>query len=107
MIEQTEQEFAQKVREFLIDVYGEENVHMEYYLGRSERLCDFFVRGPLTKFAIEVENNWEAVYGGAGQAIQYAQEIDAVPVIVVPKGCVEEPERTLIDRYVSIVELDL
>lgn len=44
-------------------------------------------------YAIEVENDWEAVMKGVGQALLYAGHFDrGIPVVAFPEGHVEQPE---------------
>lgn len=85
--------------------YGERNVESQRYLDRTGKFPDFWVTTPLVDLAIEVENDWPAaLYEGVGQAMFYAAHSpDAVPVVVVPPGHVEEPDATMIRTQLPVV----
>lgn len=89
-----EEEFVNKIVSDLIEIYGEDEVQQEVVLPATQRRIDIVVNpsNHPAKFAIEVENNFEAVFSGIGQAEIYAAEIDATPLIMIPEGHVEYPE---------------
>lgn len=73
--------FADYVEEYLVDEYGRDAVTREAYLyvrreGARDYVgfVDFLVDGPLTTWAIEVENDADRkhVRQGVGQAVEYA-----------------------------------
>lgn len=108
MAHETEKSYADRIEEWLVDTYGRDNVHRDYYLSRTVRYVDFYVNGPLTDFAIEVENDFEAVFKGIGQSLLYAGDIgSATPLIIIPPGHFEEPERTILNNHVTIKELEI
>ena len=89
-----EKEFASRVVSDLIEFYSEDEVYEEVVLPATQRRVDIVVnpKNHDIKFAIEVENDFEAVFGGIGQAEIYAAELNATPLIIVPEGHVEYPE---------------
>lgn len=89
-----EGKFAAAIVEDLEDAYGAENVRREVVLPVTERRVDILVETPSAApdLAIEVENDFESVPGAVGQAIQYAEQTGARPVVFVPEGHVEIPE---------------
>lgn len=100
--------FRDRIVAYLQDHYGEENVEENKYLPEPYRFCDIWVEGPLVDYAIEVENDFDAAIKGVGQALIYAaEEENAVPIVVVPPGHVEEPEVSSLRRVVRVVELDV
>lgn len=103
-----ERPFHQRVVEYFIEEYGAENVETDKYLGEAYRYADVWVEGPLVEFAVEIENDFEAVFKGIGQAELYAAHGSAntVPVVVVPPDHTDEPDVTMLrERGHHIVEL--
>jgi hypothetical protein len=98
--------FSEKVRAELVAHFGKDNITEQKYLPETYRFADFYVEGKFMNYAIEVENDFEAVLKGIGQVLIYANELDAVPVIVIPEGHIEEPEATILNRYVEIIEIE-
>lgn len=106
MTHETEATFSDKVKEQLIEYFGEENVEENVYLAESGRYADFIVDTPFFWFAIEVENDWESAIKGVGQAELYASHYkDAIPVVVVPEGHIDNPEYALLRERVLIIEM--
>lgn len=73
----------------------------------SRRVVDVLALTEPAKFVIEVENDFEAAVKGVGQAAIYADGVDrslrpVYPLVVVPTGHVEEPERTALERRTGI-----
>lgn len=60
----------------------------------SRRRPDFIAYTPFNSYVIEVENTFEDVFIGIGQATYYASETGHTPVVVLPADNVEEPEFT-------------
>lgn len=109
MPHQYEDNFHEDVAGYLESHFGEDNVDHELYLPQTGRYCDFWVTGPLTDYAIEVENDWEAAIQGVGQSLLYAAHAaNTIPVVIVPDGHIEEPEASLYRQRagVAILELD-
>lgn len=105
MTHESEKSFAEKVGDYLKRLYGDDNVEEQKYLSESARYVDYWVSGPFVDMAIEVENDFESVFTGDGQAIMYAGHGDnVVPVVVVPEGHVQNPEAEYMSRFVAIVE---
>lgn len=108
MPHEDEASFQDRVIDFLQDEYGAENIEEDKYLPDPYRFCDIWVDGPVVDYAIEVENDFDAAITGVGQAVIYAaEETNAVPIVIVPPGHVEEPEVSSLRRAVPVVELDV
>lgn len=108
MTHEPETPFRDRVAQYLAATYGEENVETDKYLSDPYRYVDIYVHGPLVDLAIEVESRFSAVLHGVGQAFIYASASkDAVPVVVVPPGHVEEPEVDALRDRIPVVELDV
>lgn len=69
----------------------------------SGRRPDFVAHTPFESYVIEVEDGWESVYTGIGQAEGYAGELDVEPVVVVPADEIEEPEYTHLSSRNTII----
>lgn len=108
MTHESERTFHDRVVVELEQRYGAANVETDKYLQASGRYADVWVDIEPIALAIEIENDWESVATGVGQALLYAQhDARAVPVVIVPPGHVESPERELLARYLPIVEFDV
>lgn len=110
MTHEEERPYHERLVEHLVTEYGEEHVETDVYLEETGRFCDVLVETPLVTLALEVENDWEAVIKGIGQATLYAAHYPegAVPVVVTPPGHVEEPEVSLLRRNgVLVREVDV
>lgn len=107
MTHESEKDFKHRVLEELGKIFDYKNVYEDVYLDETERFADAYVEGPFCDFAIEIENDFEAVFKGIGQSILYAKELDAVPVVIVPEGHVENPEADILNGFVRIVEMDV
>lgn len=80
-----EDEYADLVQEMLNAEYGEENVERNVYISETRRYADFVVRAWPVDLAIEVENDFDAVFKGVSQALVYADQADDMaPVIIRP-----------------------
>lgn len=108
MTHEDEITFQDRVYEYLAQNYGSENVETDKYLPEPYRFVDVWIDGPVAPLAIEIENDFEAVMEGVGQALIYAASAEnAIPVVIVPPGHVEEPEVTALRRRIPVVELDV
>lgn len=108
MTHEEEAPFQDRVVKYLEDEYGNENIEENKYLPDPYRFCDIWVEGPVVDYAIEVENDFDAAITGVGQALIYAaEEVNAVPIVVLPTDHVEEPEISSLRRAVPVVELDV
>lgn len=106
MVHVAENTFHGTVGEALRDIYGHENVEREKYLTDTGRWVDFWVEGELVNFAIEVENDFEACFKGAGQAIVYAaHKPKTIPLIITPAHHVDQPEARMLSQTVPIIEV--
>lgn len=107
MTHEPEKTFSYRVRKYLIDNYGKDNVHDNEFLPERYRWADYYVEGPITDFAIEIENDFDSCFKGVSQALVYAAELEATPLVIVPPGHIEEPERSDLNKIVRIEELDV
>lgn len=106
--DEPEKTYQERVVDYLIEHYGEDNVEDNEYLSETSRYADVWVEGPVLTLAIEIENDFEAVFKGVGQTIVYAAHSDeAVPVIIIPPGHTEEPEASMIRSRIPLIELDV
>lgn len=97
-----EEKLQDEIEAELKEQHGKENVHREKYLQESDRYVDFYVEGTVP-LAIEVENGFDSVLKGVGQALIYAQELKAVPVIIVPESEIEQPEADHLSSNVTVI----
>lgn len=108
MPHELERPFHDRVTEYLREHYGDENVEQNKYLADPYRFVDIWVDGPLVDYAIEVEDTFDGVIRGVGQAQIYSYEgKDAVPVVVVPPDHVEHPEVDALRERIEVIELDV
>lgn len=106
MTHEHESEFTEKVEEELESFFGEENVRREVYLPETWRFADFVVQTEFFGFVVEVENDWDSVFKGIGQATLYASHYpNCFPVVVLPEGHTESPEVEYFRRHIPIVEV--
>lgn len=105
MTHESETAFVDKVEAELAYIYGAENVHRNVHLDNTGRYCDLWVETParVQDLAIEAENDFESAFGGASQALLYAYQLDAHPMVIVPLGHVEYPEAF----YLSAAGVDI
>lgn len=99
--------FHAAVERYLQDTFdGYDALGHEVRLPHSDRRADFIVtlgtpgvpaEQPNIVVAVEVENDWEAVFGGVGQVECYAAHFEhGVPVLAFPAGTAEQPELRLL-----------
>ena len=101
--------FQERLHEHYTEKYGAENVEREKRFANGRR-ADFWVETGDAILAVEAENDADSVIAGTGQTILYATEHErAIPVVAVPAGHIEEPERTQIanQTHVLVIEYDL
>jgi len=102
-----EDEYADLIHEMLNAEYGEENVERNVYIEEVHRFADFVVRAWPVDLAIEVENDFEAVFKGVSQALVYAsQSEDMAPVIIRPplEDESDNLENEILSSHVTIRE---
>lgn len=102
-----ESEFHQTVREFLEESFASDVVEHEVVLEATDRVVDFRVSTPFRTYFVEVENSFEDIFVGVGQAEMYAGA-DGVPVVILPStDDVEQRElkrlRAQFDGYILFV----
>lgn len=107
MTHESERDFSDKVRVWLEDEFGEDNVIGPQYLDETSRLADFWVFNGLTIYAIEVENDFEAAVKGFGQSWLYSfHHPIATPIIILPEEHVQYPEVTMMRMLLPIIEFE-
>lgn len=91
---ESELTFHDRVLLWAEDTYGSENVESEAYQRETRRYVDILVHGPITDFAIELENDAKASIKGIGQASLYAATAGHryVPIVIVPDDHVDQPD---------------
>lgn len=79
------------------------------YLRPSQRYADLVIEGPFIVLAIETESRFSSALKGVAQAAIYAEGIKeeypnkpVYPLVLVPDGHVEEPERTFIQDATGV-----
>lgn len=103
MPHQPETEFHKRVKSYLHEKYGENNVVSQAYLEDTGRWADFRVESPLGVIYIEVENDFEAVFKGIGQAELYAShESNARGIVIFPEEHIEEPEYSYLSQSTKV-----
>lgn len=110
MTDKSESAFVDKVEAELAYIYGANNVNRNVYLEDTGRYCDLWVETParVQDLAIEAENDFESAFGGASQALLYAYQLDAHPIVIVPPGHVEYPEAFYLSAAgVNIFQFDV
>lgn len=73
----------------------------------SGREPDFIAYTPFSTYVIEVENDFESIKSGIGQAVMYSGETGHNPIVVFPHHTIEEPEYSYIlkESPVNIIAL--
>lgn len=101
---ETERTFHATVVAWAMDQYGEEEVFSKAYQGITRRYPDILINGPITDYAIEVENDADAAIKGIGQASLYAATAGHryVPIVIVPDGHIAEPEFSHINQHTPV-----
>lgn len=104
----SETDYGDYVERQLIDVYGEENVEREVYLGETYRFADFVVDAGYVSLAIELEHSTDKVVAeGFGQALLYAKHDPAwVPVVIYPPDGENDAELALVGEDVALVPME-
>jgi hypothetical protein len=82
----SEDEYTGSLIETLDAIEAIDTIEREVYHESSGRWLDILVIINNIRFAVEVENTAEdALYNGVGQAIFYADQFNAIPVVVYPQ----------------------
>lgn len=110
MTHETESTFMDACRRMLFDTLGDDaHIAQNAYLPRSGRYADFIVtfespgEGDNLVLAVEVENDFEALINGIGQAAMYAGHFKwAYPVVMYPEGHAEEPELSALHNGTNV-----
>lgn len=100
----SEREFHKLVAAWLSESFAD--VEHEVYLEGSGHYVDFIAHTPFHSYAIEVEDSWDSIYDGLGQASMYGAETGHIPVVVFPADTVDELELEIVrqsDVHVRIV----
>lgn len=96
--------YADYVEEFFTHKFPEATIKREVETD-SGRFCDILIDTEPLTLAVEVENTAEdVVTNGVGQALLYADELDALPVVVYPDGEASGEIETL-NSFCQIVHL--
>lgn len=104
MTHEPERTFEDHVEHELLGRFGAANVRRQPQLIATDRRPDFAVEGAFCEFLIELENDFESIWTGIGQATLYAAHREnTVPVVAVPEGHIEEPEAMLIRARTPVV----
>lgn len=102
-----ERSFEDTVGRMLADEFSNVRKQPNTYISKTGRFPDFLAEGQMgMNFAIEIENDFESVFDAVGKAQTHAA-CGYVPLVIVPVGHVDEPERTLLEKRsgVPIVEV--
>lgn len=103
-----EAEFHHYVGDWLREYFTPEQIEHEPRLSATARRPDYRVTTPWDVYLIEVENRFEDLYNGVGQATFYAEHVpDATPVVVLPAGQHPEPELSYFERVVQTEQVDV
>lgn len=94
MPDEPESDFQERVKQRLVEDFGEANVNEEVVLPATNRRADLHVETPsdAPDFVIETEDDWGGVQRSHGQSILYAEQLNARAFIAVPAGHVVWPE---------------
>lgn len=103
-----EDEFHRYVGEWFRHHYGQENVSHEVYLDATGRYADFIINSPIGTLCVEVENDFESVMNGTGQAVLYGTHYpNTISVVVVPAEHTESPEYDYLRWRTNVVVIEL
>lgn len=58
----------------------------------SGREPDFVVHTPFQSYVLEIENTFDDIYNGVGQAAVYSVEMGLERIVVVPADTIDEPD---------------
>lgn len=99
--------FADAVINYFKDEYPNCEVEREPYLQRTGRWADLLVETKDETFIVEVENDFEAMFKGIGQVLVYsAHSHEYIPIVAVPEGHVDEPEWTMMKKWVRGITVE-
>ena len=104
MVHESEQDVADAVEQWLTDNF--DRVRRNHRFAESERVVDFLANAGPFALAVEVEGEATSVLNGAGQAAAYGNMATrefrgrgvAFPVLAVPEGHIDDPERLAIEN---------
>jgi hypothetical protein len=88
LLSMNESEYHKLVSAWLDSSFSD--IDHEPYLD-SGRIPDFIVHTPFESYVIEVEDGWDSLYAGIGQAAVYASETGHKPVVIMPTVPDQEP----------------
>jgi len=83
----TEAQFHDLVAAWLDENFVD--IEHEPTLPETRHEPDFRVHTVFDAYVVEVEDGWDSVYTGIGQAFLYAQETDSESVLVLPADAVD------------------
>lgn len=92
-----EDKFQEAVAAWLTQAF--ETVEEEVRLDSTGHYVDFVAHTPFNSYAIEVENSWDSIYSGIGQAMTYAAETGHDPVVVFPADEINDTEAHLLRSH--------
>lgn len=91
----TEQRFRELVVAWLSDSFAD--VEAQPTLSETSHRPDYIAHTPFESYVIEVEDSWDSIYEGLGQAHLYAAESGHTPVAVFPADEVDAEELAILD----------
>lgn len=102
----SEKEYADYLEVLFNEKYPTADVEREVYTD-SGRFCDFLIKTDLFRFAVEVEDSSEdVVTNGVAQTLLYAEELDAIPVVVYPPDEKNnDKEIELLQSFCEIIDI--
>jgi hypothetical protein len=86
----SEKEYHKLVAAWLDKKFAE--VKSEPFLEEMRRFPDFVAHTPFESYVIEIEDDFESITTGIGQAEMYAAESGYTPVVIIPANEVKQPE---------------
>lgn len=89
-------------------IFGHQNVHENVYQPEPYWFVDLVVDLPFCRFYIEIENDADSIRPGIAQAQAYAaaEPVSGVPMVVTPKGHLEDAARLRASTPAIIREFD-
>lgn len=102
-----ESKFSLAVGNVLKEMYPDATVEQEPYLSTTGRYADWVVYDTPLPLAVEVENDAESAIAGLGQALIYAWETEAIPIVVLPEGHWISPELDILSNHAHFVQMSV
>lgn len=103
-----ESEFHHFVGEWLREYFHPDCIEHEPRLETTDRIVDYRVTTPWNVYMVEVENRFEDLYNGVGQARFYAMhEPESTPVVILPAGDHPEPEMAYFEQMIQTEQVDV